>query len=160
MAKNISIADTDYGPPHPSGNHQGTIVEVDTKDLQTQHGPWEAVELCIENATVKNEEGELFRVRKYFTRSSHSKSNLRKFRETMKGAPLSDAERRDFSDAEVVGRNVGYVVVHKPNNDGDVFPSIENIWPLDGNSQSSAEADDESADGSEEPGDGDDALPF
>jgi hypothetical protein len=142
---NITIPIADYGPPHPEGNHRGRIVGVDVKELQTQHGDWKAVEIVIENEVTRDGDGSPFRVRKYFTLSSHEKSNLLKFRELMKGTRLTREECASFPDAEVIGRRVGFVVVHKQRSDGSSFPSVESVWPLDEQFNTSGESNEHAA---------------
>jgi hypothetical protein len=142
---NITIPQPEYGPPHPEGNHRGTIVGIDMKEFQTQYGKWNPVEIVIENLSVRDEDGELFKVRKYCSLSSHKDSNLLKFRELMKGTKLNSEELESFQDAELLDRKVGFVVLYKPHQDGGTFPSIESIWPLDDGQNPSKSANEDAA---------------
>ncbi len=126
------IPQTDF-VPHPEGQHEGFIQDVqDKKEVETSFGLKHKIAVIIVSTTaIMNEDHEEkgYQIQKWFTLSGHPKSDLRKFRETMAGRKLVDAEAYDFNTEELEGRGVGYIVVHN-TSEGRTYANTTNIWPL------------------------------
>lgn len=119
--------------PHPQGQHRGRIKAVEDKGLvDSKFGKKHKVAVVIESETAHLEDGKPFTVGKWFTLSSHPKSGLREFRETLLGRKLTQTEAENLDPASLEGRRVGYLVTHNEGRDGDPFANITNVWPLDG----------------------------
>ncbi|MDA0711266.1 MAG: hypothetical protein O3B73_13780 [bacterium] len=120
-------------PPHPEGLHDGRISGVEDKgEIQTKSGLKHKIVVHIQSDTaVFLEDGRPSVASKWYTASSRSKSALLEFRETMAGRKLTRDERECLNpDTELVGRAVGYTVIHNDGSEGRVYANITNIWPL------------------------------
>ena len=118
----IAIAGSEY-IPHPEGQHKGHIKETENKgQVETKFGAKPKLVLKIENSDALTDDGTPFGVHLWLTISSHPESNLRKLRETLLGRKLTREEIRTLiPEAELVGRHIGYSVVHREAQDGAVF---------------------------------------
>lgn len=119
--------------PHPEGQHEGVIVAFeDLGEKETAFGLKPKVSIKIESSTALMEDGQPFGLWQWYTLSPHPKSGLRKLRETLAGRKLTEREARDEfdPDKELVGKRVGFVVVHNEGREGGVFAGISAIWPL------------------------------
>ena len=126
---NIQIPKTDF-VAHPVGQYEGKIIEVVNKGVvETKFGPKPKVAVAIESE-AKMDDGSSFRIDRWFSISSHPKSSLREFRETMLARTLTQEEANDLNSDELLGRNVGFIVVHRENPEGLAFSNVSNIWPL------------------------------
>lgn len=113
--------------PHPTGRHQGKILEVRDKGMvATQWGEKHKVAVVIESQTAMMDDGRPFLIFKSMTLSSDKKSALRAFREAVLDRPLTADEMTDFSpNRELIGRAISYRVDHsEPGPDGSVFANI------------------------------------
>ena len=128
----ISIPKANY-VPHPEGQHRGIIRGIENKgEVETQFGIKPKIVVQIESETAFLDDGSPFAINRWFTISSHPKAALREFRETLKGGKLTDEEiDRLRPEVELIGRRVGYSVVHREGQEGTVFSNTTNIWPLD-----------------------------
>lgn len=116
-------------PPHPAGRHTGTITRVEDKGMvlnkmfqKEEH----KIAVIIETDGISRDDGEAWRVQKWFTLSNNPKANLRKFREAVLDRPLSAEElAAPFDDAEIVGRRITYRIdLTEPNEAGQVYGNI------------------------------------
>ena len=118
---------------HPEGRHEGRISGVDNKgEVQTQFGTKLKIVVQIESSTALMDDGKPFIINKWFTISSHPKSALREFRETLAGRKLTPEEiDRLNPEVEFIGRRVGFTCIQREGSEGATFANITNIWPLD-----------------------------
>ena len=154
--------------PHPDGQHQGTITDVEDKgNLQTKYGDGPKVAVKIESSTAKMDDGRGFIISRLFSLSSHPKSSLRQFREEVLGRKLSDTEARKFvPEQELFGRRVRYRVEHKGGPEGVTYANLVSVYsdgdPSDtqqnGDNQEPPSDPDASTSGLEFPGDAEGAA--
>ena len=128
----ISIPQAEF-IPHPEGRHEGIIAGVDDKGIvDTQFGKKPKIVVTIESLTAFMSNGQPFTINKWFTVSSHPKSALREFRETMAGRKLTPEEIDSLNpQIEFIERRVGFTCIHNTGSEGGIFANINNIWPLD-----------------------------
>ena len=130
--------------PHPAGQHQGVIFEVEVR-LQ-EETPWGLKDKVIlkiasetpmldENGAQRTDsEGNemFFNIWEFITVSR--KGRLGDRRAAMLGRPLTNDDFSDDydPDEEFLNKRVGYVVKHSPGKEpGTVRSSIETMWPLE-----------------------------
>lgn len=117
--------------PHPNGTFEGRIVGVEDKgEVDTNFGRKRKLAIKIESATEMMDDGNPFSAWLWHTLSGSPKSNLYKLRASLLGRALTAEERAHFEDGELVGRRVGYQIVHQEGSEGGVFANVENVWPL------------------------------
>ena len=126
----LKIPKTEY-VPHPEGQHEGLTMGLEDKgEVDTSYGKKRKVALKIQSETANTDDGSPSTIERWFTLSSHPKSDLRKFRETMLGRSLTNEELDSLVSEEIVGRRVGYTVAHNEGKEGGTFANITNLWPL------------------------------
>lgn len=107
-------------PLHPTGRHTGTIANV--QDEGMQESPWgekHKISVRIDGDSTFADNGEPFSILSWFTLSSSTKSNLRKFREAVLDRGLTTDEETDFdAEMELVGKRISYRVDHQGKQDG------------------------------------------
>ena len=156
--------------PHPAGQHQGTIYEVEIR-LQ-EETPWglkDKIILKIQSETpMLGEDGKqrtdsegrpmFFNLWDFLTVTR--KGKLASRREAILGRPLTPQDFPDDYDPETefLNRKIGYVVKHTAGKEPNtVSAGIETLWPI-GNAptvdMSSAKSQSDAS------STGDDDLPF
>ena len=142
--------------PHPAGQHEGTIFEVEVRlNEATQYGPKNRVILKIESDTkMKDDNGNPildddgfergFVIWDWLTVARKQGSRFRDRREAVLGRPLSEAEARaDEMDPneEFGGKKIAYVVKHAPGKEaGQVYANIQAMWLAGGAAEYDEEA--------------------
>ncbi|GEM_PF-3072111 len=119
--------------PHPEGQHEGVIVAFeDLGQKETAFGLKHKVSVKIESSTAFMDDGQPFAVWQWYTLSAHPKSELRKLREALAGRKLTDVEAYEGfdPDKELIGKRVGFVVVHNEGREGGSFANLSAIWLL------------------------------
>ena len=126
--------------PHPTGRHTGTIVNV--QDEGIHESTWDGkaksqhkISIRIDSDSAFMEDGDPFCILQWFTLSSSSKSNLRKFREAVLDRGLTRDEEEDFDfEAELVGKRISYRVDHREKQDGGTRAVIRDgsVEPAEG----------------------------
>lgn len=129
--------------PHPAGQHQGNIFEVEIR-LQ-EETPWglkDKIILKIESETPmldedgnhrtdQNNEEMYFNIWEFLTLTRKGKLGDR--RAAILGRPLTNEDFGDDYDPEneFLNRKIGYVIKHKPGKEqGTISASIETMWPV------------------------------
>lgn len=116
--------------PHPEGNFSGNIIAIeDLGEVQTAFGPKLKVAIKIASHQAAMEDGQPFLAIKRCNQSTSRRAELTKFREMLAGRRMTDDELEFFEDAEVVGKQVGYTIIHN-HVDDNVYANIENVWPM------------------------------
>ena len=120
--------------PHPIGQHEGIICLLEDVGMKTTaFGEKHKVAVRVESTTAMMDDGQPFVVQQWYTLSGHPKSSLRKFRELIAGRELTDDEAHvfDTEDPLLLGKKVGFVIVHNEGKDGGTpYANIKAIWPL------------------------------
>ena len=131
----LPTTDTEF-TPHPAGQHEGFIAEIEDKGMvSTQFGDKHKLSIKVESTTSFMEGGDGtkgYGVWQWVTVSGHERSGLTNFRKQVLGRDLSADERAKFNVDDYIGKKVGYVVVHAPStkDPSKVFANIQAIWPL------------------------------
>jgi|TARA_R110002167_G_scaffold28250_8_gene95306 hypothetical protein len=129
--------------PHPAGQHQGDIFEVEVR-LQ-EETPWglkDKIILKIQSETpMLDEDGNqrtdqsgepmFFNIWEFLTLTRKGKLGDR--RAAILGRTLTNDDFGDGYDPEeeFLNRKVGYVIKHKPGKEqGTISASIETMWPI------------------------------
>ena len=106
--------------PHPIGRHTGVIANV--QDEGMQESPWgeqHKISVRIDSDSAYEENGDPHSVVSWYSLSSASKSNLRKFREAVLDRILTPEEENCFDpENELVGKRISYRVDHREKQDG------------------------------------------
>ena len=117
--------------PHPDGTHEGRVVGIEDKgERETSFGLKHKVAIVIESETGSMDDGRPFTASLWVTLSGSTKSKLYKVRTALLGRDLTPEEQTSFEDTELIGKRVGYQVVHRDGREGGVFANIDQIWPL------------------------------
>ncbi len=115
---------------HPSGAFEGQILSVEDKgEVDTQFGRKHKIVIVIESKTALMDDGHPHTAWLWCTISGSPKSKLYEIRSNLLGRDLTDVERSSFKDEEIIGRRVGYQIVHRDSGDGKVFANVANVWP-------------------------------
>ena len=129
--------------PHPTGQHQGHIFEVEVRyQEETPWGLKDKIILKIESETpMLDEDGNqrtdqsgeemYFNIWEFLTLTRKGKLGDR--RAAMLGRPLTNEDFGDGYDPEneFLNRKIGYVIKHKPGKEqGTISASIETMWPI------------------------------
>ena len=118
---------------HPAGTFEGRIIAVEDKgEMETQYGPKHKLAILIESTTEFKQDGQPFTAAQWLTVSSSTKSNLYKTRRSLLGRELTPDECHRFDEEELVGKIVGYQIVHNEGAEGSVFANVDNLWPIAG----------------------------
>ena len=127
---NFRIPNSDF-TPHAAGTFEGRIVAVEDKgEVETQYGVKPKIVIVIESATECMDDGRPCSASFWCTLSGSTKSKLYKARTSLLGRDLTAEERTNFHDTELIGKRVGYQVVHTVGREGGIFANIDLIWPL------------------------------
>lgn len=116
--------------PAPEGLHQAVCVDV--QDLGNVETPWGLSHQCLiswQLDLVNPESGRRFLISSRYKVSLHAKASLRQDIESWRGK-LSKAELADFDVDSLIGLNCQLNVIHKPNDEGQVFANVASIVPL------------------------------
>ena len=117
--------------PHPAGTFEGRITAVEDKgEKEGQYGVKHKLAVAIESSSEQTDDGQPFTAWLWVNLSPSPKSKLGTLRSTLLGRELTIDERAHFEDGELVGRRVGYQIVHREGKEGGVFANVENVWPL------------------------------
>lgn len=142
----LPTTDTEF-TPHPAGQHQGFIAEIDDKGMvDTQYGEKHKLSIKIESTTAMMEGGDGtkgYGIWQWATVSGHERSALTTFRKQVLGRDLTPEERQKFDADDYIGKRVGYVVVHVPasKDPSKIYANIQAVWPLeDASEPASSEA--------------------
>ena len=116
--------------PHPDGTHEGKVIGVEDKgERETSFGLKHKVASVIESETASMDDGRPFTASLWVTLSGSTKSKLYKVRTALLGRDLTPEERTSFEETELIGKRVGYQVVHREGREGGVFANVDQIWP-------------------------------
>ena len=128
----INLPKSEY-VPHPVGRYTGCIVNVEDKGKQeTPFGLKHKLAIRIDCDSQMMANGEPYSVTKWYTVSSHPKSNLTKLREMVLGRKLTGDEISTMETTdELIDKRIVYLVVHNEGRDGGTFAVINEIWPVE-----------------------------
>lgn len=126
----ISPATTHKLPPPPEGIVDAVCVRVEDKGIvETQWGNRHKISVVWQINALK-ENGERFEVAKWFTASTHIKSNLRKDLASWRGRDLTeDEEKKTFDTNILVGLPCRLELIHVPGNDGATYARVQSVLP-------------------------------
>lgn len=124
----------------PAGNHVarvyrvlhiGTAPEMYMGEEKMSNKIMIGFELCNEKKVFKEEKGEEpFVISKEFTLSMGSKSNLRKFIESMYGIALQDEEAYAFDITSLISEPLLLNVIHKISAKGNTYADVKGASPI------------------------------
>ena len=118
--------------PHPEGRAEGEVYEVeDRPEMETQWGLKHKVCVKIESTTAVRSDGSPALIFLWWNVSGHPRSTMYKQRTLIKGSKLTDEEAENFDTQSLVGKKLGYQVLHNAASDGRIFANVVSLWPIE-----------------------------
>lgn len=114
--------------PAPEGLHPAVCIDViERKNVQTQFGVKDQIEIRWEIEEVNEETGKPFQVRAWYTASLNEKAKLRLTLEMWRGRKFTAEELRGFDVEKLVGVPCQLQVVHNPSDNGTVYANVQAV---------------------------------